>query len=66
MTPSQFEAIAMLARMRPHSKAREAARRYMLESKTQPAIAQELGIAQPTVSQAVQRFMKAWKASRLV
>jgi DNA-binding MarR family transcriptional regulator len=62
MTPAQFDQIALAARMRPHSKAREAARMYILEGQqTQSDIAQALGMHQTSVSQAVARFIKAWR-----
>jgi DNA-binding transcriptional regulator LsrR (DeoR family) len=65
MTPAQFDTIAHLARMKPASKARQAARLYMLESMRQQDIADRLGITQQTVSQAVQRFMVAWRLARM-
>ena len=64
MTQTQFEFIALMARLKPASKSREAARLYLLENKNQPAIAKELGIAQPTVSQAIIRFKKAWNLAK--
>ena len=64
MTPAQFDLIAALARMRPHSKARQAARLYILGGMKQSDIAAQLGISQPTVSDAARRFMRAWIAAR--
>jgi DNA-binding transcriptional regulator LsrR (DeoR family) len=64
MTPAQFELVAHLARFKPNSKAREAARLYLTASMRQAAIASQLGISQATVSQAVKRFMRAWATAR--
>jgi len=66
MTPAQFELIAALARMRPHGKAREAARLYIMGGLRQAEIAARLGISQPSVSDAARRFMRAWIAARQV
>lgn len=66
MNPSQFELIANLAHFKPASKAREAVKLYMLNSMRQAAIADQLGIKPATVSHAVRRFIKTWKAIKQV
>lgn len=61
MKPAQFDTLAHFARFKPASKAREAARLYIIESQPQHVIAARLGISPPAVSRACKRFIETWR-----
>ena len=63
MKDQQFETLANLARMR-ESKAKQAAKRYMLNGERQTAIAADLGISQPTISRAVANLWRVYRKTR--
>jgi DNA-directed RNA polymerase specialized sigma24 family protein len=58
MSETKFHQLALLARLR-NSKAKQAAMIYLCKGGKQAEIAQQLGIAQSTVSQAVHRIRMA-------
>jgi DNA-binding transcriptional regulator LsrR (DeoR family) len=58
MNETKFHQLALLAKMR-NSKAKQAAMLYLCRGGTQAGIAEQLGITQSTVSQAIHRIRMA-------